>query len=391
MGRRLPGKVWALGTVSLLTDAASDMIYPLLPQLLTELGGAPWVLGVMEGVGELVASLVKVAVGRESDRGGRHGFFVVIGYGVATLARSALSLVSAPWQVVVARGMDRVGKGVRSGPRDAILAAATRLEQRGAAFGLHRAMDNFGAVIGGATAILLLRVGHFTIRQICAFALIPGLLSTAVAVAAVRKELAPQKRKTIDRPAPSKPSGAPLPPRVRAFLLAIALFSFGASADSFLLLRLSSLGLSLGWIPFAWITLQLGKALLNVPGGAIADRVGPRRVVVASWAVYGLAYVAFALAPSWPFFWAIFPLYALHYGLGEGAEKALMGVLAGDHQRGHAFGAQQAVHGAVLLPANVLFGLVYATHPSIAFAVSGIIGAVAAVALLLLVREPLGA
>ena len=353
---RLPAAVWALGTVSLLTDAAADLVYPLLPALL----GSAIALGAMEGVAELVASAVKVWAGRAADRRGTHGRFVVIGYTLAALAKPLIAICSTPLQIVLARSLDRTGKGLRSGPRDAILAEATPKEQRGLAFGVHRMMDNLGAVIGPLLAFGLLAAG-LSVRKVIAFSIVPGLLAVLVAMWAVRGV-------AIARHAHDELSeNVPLPPDARRLLVATGIFALGASADSFLLFRLSELGLPLKLIPIAWVTLQLGKALLNAPGGALADRVGPRRVLTASFLVYALAYAAFAFAPGWRSFWAVFLLYVAHYGLGEGAEKALMGDLVDARARGAAYGAQQAVHGVMLLPANLLFGFVLTVSPRIAF------------------------
>lgn len=368
---RLPAAVWALGTVSLLTDAAADLVYPLLPTLL----GSALALGAMEGAAELVASFVKAWAGRVADRRGAHGRFVVLGYGLAALAKPLVALCVAPYQIVLARTLDRTGKGLRSGPRDAILAEATPEAQRGVAFGVHRMMDNLGAVIGPLLAFGLLSAG-LSVRTVIGASIVPGALAVLVAAWAVRGV-------HVARVSAREAADAPLPEDARRLLLATGVFALGAAADSFLLLRLSQLGLPLRLVPIAWVTLQLGKALLNVPGGALADRWGPRRVLIGSWIVYAAAYGAFALAPGFRSFWAIFPLYAAHYGLGEGAEKALMARLSPAHARGRAFGAQHAVHGAMLLPANLAFGLLVTAHPQIAF---GGAAALAAVAALLLGR-----
>ena len=387
--RTLPKTVWALGAVSLLTDTASDMIYPLLPELLRQLGGGAVALGVMEGAAELLASFVKVWSGHASDRRGRRGPYVVFGYGLAALARPLMALVQAPWQVVVARAADRVGKGIRSAPRDALIGAAVPPERRGLAFGLHRAMDNFGAVLGPIAAWSLLSFGGLSLRGVFAVALVPGLVATLLAWRAVRGEL-PATTRPEPRSGPaSVESGArtPLSPAARRLLLVTGLFALGASADSFLMARLDDLRLPLAWIPIAWVTLQLAKALLNIPGGALADRLGARRVLIASWAIYALAYALFARAGSWWTFWAVFPLYAIHYGLGEGAEKSLMARSCRPHERGAAFGAQHAVHGVAMLPANVLFGVLYAKRPDLAFWASGALAALAAIALLVLIAD----
>ncbi|MEO7092888.1 MAG: MFS transporter, partial [Polyangiales bacterium] len=185
--RRLPREVWAFGTVSLLTDTASHMVYPLLPKLLETLGGGAVALGVLEGTGELLATVVKVWSGRASDRSGARGPFVVFGYALAALSRPALALVNAPWQVVLARSLDRIGKGIRTAPRDALMAAVTTDRNRGLAFGVQGAMDNLGAVFGPAVAWSLL-AAHVSLRQVFVLAVIPGLMSTAVAWLTVRRE-----------------------------------------------------------------------------------------------------------------------------------------------------------------------------------------------------------
>ncbi len=384
--RRLPPVVWALGAVSLLTDAASDMVYPLLPRLLATVGGGAVALGILEGTAELLSSFVKVWAGRSADRRGGHGRWVVLGYALATIARPALAWITAPWQAVLARTADRLGKGLRSAPRDAILARATEPARRGLAFGVHRGMDNLGAVVGPLIAYVLLTHAELPLRTVIALAIVPGIASTALAVWAVRRERAfeappSQAPREADAPPITVRGGSSLPRPSRAFLAAIAIFALGASADSFLMMRLEGLGLPLGWIPIAWVSLQLGKSLLNVPGGALADRFGPRAVLVASWSIYAVAYAAFAAAPSWWAFWAIFAVYALHYGLGEGAEKSLMVRLVPEDLRGTAFGWQHAVHGVALLPANVLFGFLYAHHPGWAFSVSAALATVATIAL----------
>lgn len=390
--RALPPAVWALGFVSLLTDTASDMVYPLLPKLLEELGSGSIALGVMEGTAELVASGMKIWAGRASDRATRRAPFVIFGYGLAALARPVFAFVNRPWQVVAARTVDRIGKGVRSAPRDALIGAVTPPDRRGLAFGLHRAMDNMGAVLGPTVAVVLLGLLHVPLRWVFGLALIPGAISTFVAWRATRKEPPREKpavrSEAVEEKTREKKSRAPLSPAARRLLIATGLFALGASADSFLMQRLTDLKMPLALLPVAWITLQLAKSLLNVPGGALADRLGARRVLLGSWTIYAIAYGLFAIAPSWPTFWALLPLYAIHYGLGEGAEKSLMTGVVDAKERGTAFGAQLAVHGVALLPANVVFGLIYAKNAAYAYYASGAFAAAGAIALLLLVREP---
>lgn len=382
---RLPREVWALGAVSFLTDTASDMVYPLLPKLLESLGGGAIALGMMEGTAELLASFLKVWAGRASDRRGVRGPFVVFGYLLAALARPLFAWVTAPWQVVLVRSVDRIGKGVRSAPRDAVIDAVTDEKNRGLAFGVHRAMDNFGAVAGPGVAWSLLALG-VSVRGVFLCAVVPGTISAFIAYLAVRGE---QTKRTKEKagPIPDEPRLArkadpeEVPRRLgrqaRRLLVATAVFALACSADSFLMARLIDLRMPLALVPIAWITLQAAKALLNVPGGALADRLGPRRVLAGSWFFYALSYALFAHAPTWGTFWAILPLYALHYGLGEGAEKSWMARLCPRELRGRAFGAQAAMHGVALLPANVGFGFLYAREPKLAFVASAALAIVA--------------
>lgn len=384
--RGLPAVVWGLGLVSLLTDIASDMVYPLLPKLLEGIGGGALALGVMEGVAELTSAVLKVGSGTLVDRGVRAGALVVGGYGIAALARPALSVATAPWQVVVLRSIDRLGKGIRSAPRDSILARSVDAAHRGLAFSVHRALDNLGAVIGGGLSFVLLGFFGLTVETVLVASVVPGLASTLVAFLTVRRDPPPPP---IDQPTAAETARAPLPGRVRAYLLVVALFYLAVSADSFLLAHLLRQGLDVRWAPIAWISLQLGKALLNAPGGALADRIGHRRALLASWLVYALAYSLFSVSPSAAVTWALFALYAVHYGLGEGAEKALLVELCPPSVRGRALGLLHAISGGALLGANLLFGAVYAAGPSLAFQIGAAIALVATLVFALTVRpEP---
>lgn len=389
--RSLPRTVWALGAVSLLTDAAADMIYPLLPTLLARVGATAFALGVMEGVAEAVSAIVKILSGRASDRG-RHGkALVVAGYGLASVARPLMAFAPAGWLIVVLRSLDRLGKGIRGAPRDAILAGSVGADRRGIAFGVHRAMDNMGAVVGGGLSFLLLAVAGLELDTVLLLSFVPGALSTLVALAFVRAPtpdpLAVTRPPGSGDSAPAAPTDSS-PPSSAGAVRAIAvftLFALSASADSFLMAHAVALGLPLPLVPLAWISLQFAKSALNVPGGWLADRLGPRIVVTVSYAVYAGAYLAFSVIESPWILWAVLPLYASYYGLGEGAERALLVSVSPLARRGRLLGAASAAQGLALLPANVVFGALYVVDPALAFRVCAVVALAATVLLVALV------
>ncbi len=373
---KLPKTVWRLGWVSLLTDVASDMSYPLLPAFLATMGAAGVWLGWVEGIADSVGALVRYAAGATSDRTPARKPFVVMGYTVSSLVRPLLALVTAPWQVVALRTTDRIGKGVRSAPRDALLAATITPEARAYAFGFHRMMDNIGAVIGPLLAFVLAGTLHWTVRAIFAFAIVPGLMAVSVLVLGVKEVAnAPTKK--------AAGGDAPLGGNVRRYLFALGVFSLGASSDSFLLLRLSRQHLAAAWLPIAWLTLNLVKASTNVGGGRLADRFGRKTVVLGGWLLYAAVYAVLPLAHTFEATWAIMIGYGFYYGLTEGAQSALLTDLAPKEQRGRAFGAFHAITGAAVLPANAVFGTIFDAHPNVAFLLGASFAAAGALALLL--------
>jgi MFS family permease len=354
------------------------MIYPLLPAFLKSLGAGAATLGLMEGVAESVSSLLKWWVGRASDGRARKPF-VLTGYAIATLTRPLLALATAPWHVIAIRTTDRIGKGIRAAPRDAIVAHAVDPRMRGRAFGFHRMMDNTGAVVGPMLAFALAGGLGWSLRAVFAAALVPGLFAVATVALGVHEHRAEGEPDAVGTEA--APSPAVLPSRLRAYLAVVFLFTLGASADSFLMLRLSDLGLADAWLPLAWVSLSAAKAVTNVPGGHISDRFGRRRTQVAGWLLYAIAYALFPMTRSIAVTWGLLVVYGAHYGLTEGGEKAIVADLAPPSMRGRAFGALHAVTGAAILPANALFGFLYATHAAWAFGVGAVCACSAAIAL----------
>jgi MFS family permease len=381
----LPRAVVALGWVSLLTDAASDMIYPLIPAFLLTLGGGAVELGWLEGLAELIGAALKLVSGAAADRMEKRKPLVALGYGISALTRPFLAIAAHPFHAVLVRAIDRVGKGLRGPPRDAIVADAVPPERRGHAFGFHRMMDNSGAVIGGLLAFALLHAFHLPLRRVFAIAVIPGLAAVAVILIFVRE---PPRSAPSGEAKPGKPKptlarvGPPFPPEAIRYFAALFVFSLAGSGDMFLVLRLTDLGLDTALVPIAWVGLQLGKAVLNVPGGKASDRYGRRRVLVIAWVLYALSYAAFGLVHGVAAGLAVLALYAIHYGLAEGGQRALIAEVVPKEAVGRAYGVQLAIEGAVVLPANVGFGFAYAhLGPAYAFGAAGALALLGAVVL----------
>ncbi len=378
----LPRNVKVLGGASLLNDVASEAVFPLLPLfLLHALRGNLFVLGLIEGVADTVSSAVKLWSGGRSDRAGRRKGFVLFGYAVTALLRPLIGLITAPWQLFALRTADRLGKGVRTAPRDAIIADSTPPAIRGRAFGFHRAMDHLGAAIGPllATAFLLLyaqpqpsaetvsaadrnprlALGPVAfspedLRTLFLLTVVPGLLVLVLLVFGLREVPA-------DSP-PRQPLRLTLRPfgrDFRVYLVALAVFTLGNSTDAFLLVRAHQLGVPWLWLPVLWAVFHVAKMSGNLVFGRAADRFGARPCIFLGWLVYGVVYLAFALASEAWQAWALFLGYALFYGLTEPAEKALVANLAGPERKGLAFGWYNAAIGVMALPSSVLFGLIY--------------------------------
>ena len=347
--------VWILGWVSFLTDVSSDMIYPLLPDFLTRtLKAGPAALGIIEGVAEATASLMKMVSGWWSDRRGRRKPLVLAGYGIASAVRPLVGLASSWGQVLAIRFTDRVGKGIRTSPRDALLADMVPPERRGRAFGLQRAMDNAGAVAGPLLAAFLLKYVLEDERSVFLLAAIPGLAAVLLLIFGVKES--PRVSPEASRAAATAGSG-PLPRRLKIAVGIFAVFALASSTDAFLLLRARDVGVALWQVPLLWAFFNGVKAALGVPGGALADRIGRTRTILLGWAVYAAAYLGFAFVSGAAAMWGLFAFYALFYALTEGAERALVADLAPAHLRGKAFGAFHAAVGLAALPASVLFGV----------------------------------
>lgn len=372
------------GIVSFLTDVSSEMVYPLVPLFLAALGAPPAALGVIEGLAESTAALLKTVSGWWSDRIGRRKPLAIAGYAGSNVGKLLLYAATG-WPVVLAgRIADRVGKGIRTAPRDALIADSAPPGRRGRAFGLHRAMDTLGAAAGVVIAILLLNYfGTDTdpagYRRIFLVALIPALAGVAVLFLIREPRVCPAPR---ERP---RLTLRGLPARLRLFLLIVGLFALGNSSNLFLLLRAKSLGFSAVGVLVLYLVFNLTHGLLSYPAGRWSDRVGRKRLLVAGYALYGIVYVGFALAPAPGWAWVLFAAYGIFYALTEGLEKALVADVAPVEHRATFIGLHSTLVGVGLLPASLIAGALWsALGPAAPFWFGGVLGLAAALGLTLI-------
>jgi MFS family permease len=426
-----------LGWVSFLTDVSSEMIVPLLPAFLATLPGAPArALGWIEGIAETTASATKIISGRWTDRAPAKKPLVLLGYGLSSAARPLIGLAPT-WPVVaLIRFTDRIGKGIRAAPRDTMIAAAAPPERRGAAFGLHRAFDNAGAVLGPLIAAGLVGIAGFSFRTVFLLAAVPAALSLLVLGFFVREkkdggtdrgfsEKVPKENDypvgassdAVTAPTGRVPSDAgahclseaslrakeegtapgeasarrlslshPLPPSFWRVGGVVGFFSLAVSSDTFILLRAREIGIGAAWLPILWAFSNGVRSLLATWGGGLSDRFGRRRLLLAAWSLYAACYAAFAFVTSVPLLVALVGVYSLYYALSEGTERALVADLVPAEARGRAFGWLNGLTGLAALPASAGFGLIWERFGSAAAFLSGAgIAAAAAGALFVLV------
>jgi MFS family permease len=385
---KLPKTVIGLGMVSLFTDVSSEAIFPLLPVFLTTLGASNAIIGLIEGTADLVANVLKYLTGIIADRRARLKPLIMIGYGVSTLIRPLVAFAASPWHVLVVRVGDRVGKGVRTSPRDALIANATEPRIRGRAYGFHRAMDHTGAAIGTLLgAGLLWWMGATSAEAATADQMRTVLLWAAVPGGFAMLALALTREPPRPPPMPATP-GEPtaLPPALKRALLPVALFAFANATDAFLLVKAARLGASPILAPLLWLALHVIKASTATVGGRLADRHGKRNALALGWSVYAVTWSAVGFAQSIPVLFVLAAIYGTSHGLVEGAEKALIAELASGNGKGKAFGSYNMLIGLAALAASATFGVVWDHFGSaIAFAGSGAVALIAAGTLLAVV------
>lgn len=368
-----------LGLVSFLTDVSSEMVYPLLPLYMTvKLGVGPAIVGLVEGIAESLASLVKVASGYFSDRTRQRKSITIAGYSCSSVGK-VLFYVSTSWSWVLGgRIVDRFGKGIRTAPRDALISESIPAGYAGRAFGLHRAMDTLGAVLGASLAFFLLVYYEGDYQQVFMVSLVPALLGVAVlfAVREVRKPDGVGKKFRLGWGA--------LDGRLKVFLLIIFLFSLGNSSNQFLILRAKDLGLTVTTSILLYVVFNLVHAASSYPLGRLSDSVGRKGLLIFGYAAYGAVYLGFALVPSKTYLWGLFAMYGLYLGATEGVEKAFISDLAPGHLKATMMGVHATLVGIGLLPASLIAGLLWSSlGPPLPFLFGSIAGFSAALALYL--------
>lgn len=359
----MPRNVLAVSAVSLLNDTSSEIIYPLLPAFLAlALGTTPFVIGIIEGFAESVASILKLFAGNLSDKLGKRKPLVFIGYAIAAITRPFLGFVASWPQVLIVRMTDRVGKGIRGAPRDALIASSVAKSERGIAFGFNRAADHLGAVFGPVAAFILLSIFAVNAAQptiaeyqyVFLFASAPVVLGLLIIWFVVRE---PETKRAISAPLDLKLSG--FDPNFKRLMVVVAMFTLSNSTDAFLLLRATDAGISPAVLPLLWMTLHFSKVIFSLLGGSISDRFGRKRTIAAGWAIYGLVYLGFGFVDSAWQCWLLFIIYGTYFGLTEGVEKAFVADLVPEEKRGTAYGIYNLAYGIAVFPASLLFGLVW--------------------------------
>ncbi len=382
---RLPKNVRNLGWVSFLNDVSSEMIYPLLPLFLTQaLGAGVLFVGLIEGVAESMSSFLKLFSGWLSDRFQKKKGMILFGYSLASVTRPFIGLASSSFHILFLRFFDRIGKGVRTSPRDALLSQSVGENERGKAFGFQRAMDHAGAMIGPLVASLLLATVTNNLRVVFVLSFVPAVFCLLVLFRGVKDT--PGKQ-TPGRPA-FRLRWRDWDRRFKFFLLVIILFTLGNSSDAFLLLRAKDLGIGMHAIPILWFLFHLSKTVFSVPGGIISDRIGRKKVMILAWTVYALVYLGFGFASKAYHVWLLFLVYGFFYGLSEGTERAWVSDLVEEPKRGTAFGAYHFAIGVAALPASLLLGLIWkAAGVQWAFSFGAVMALIATVLAMILMRE----
>jgi len=360
---RLTRNVWVTTITSFLTDVSSEMINNLLPLFLANvLGVSMAVIGLIEGIAEMTSSFLKAFSGWLSDKIGNRKWLAVAGYAISACAKPFFYFVTTWGGVLAIRFADRTGKGIRNSPRDALIADSTDEQHRGIAFGVHRAGDTAGAVLGIGIALLVvlatqagsLTLSRDTFQILVLIGIIPAFLAV-IALATLAKE-APRKKTSIQ---PMRLNWGALSPDFKFFLLIVGIFTLGNSSDAFIILRAQERGLTIADILGMLLMFNLIYAVFSSPLGALSDKIGRKRILIGGWLVYGVLYLCFALATDGMQIWLIYALYGLYYAAAEGTAKAMIADLIPSEQRGTAYGYYNALLGFMAFPASLLAGVLW--------------------------------
>lgn len=389
---RLHPNIWYLTIGSFLTDVSSEMLTNLIPLFLYNvLGVQTTIIGLIDGIAETTASLVKIFSGALSDRIGKRKSLTVLGYALSTISKPFLYF-AVTWEWVLGiRFSDRVGKGIRTAPRDALLADSTRPDQRGMAFGVHRAGDTAGAFVGLGIAALIIwmaqsgaaELERHTFQVVVLASIIPALIAVLVLALGVKEV---QAARQTSQPLPSL-SWKALDKRFQAFLVVMIIFTLGNSSDSFIVLRAQDRGLSVLQIMGMLMTFNAIYAALAGPLGSLSDRVGRRRLMLAGWIIYGLVYLGLALSHTGGQIWILFSIYGVYYALTEGIAKAFVADIVPTEQRGTAYGLFNAAIGLTAFPASLIAGILWQTiNPAAPFLFGAVLSILAGVLLITWVK-----
>jgi MFS family permease len=358
----LPRNVWAVGLTSFFMDVSSEMVINILPLFLANvLGVQTSIIGLIEGIAEATASILKLFSGWLSDKLGGRKWLAVAGYGLSAVTKPFFYIASS-WELIAGvRWADRVGKGIRTAPRDALVADSVTTETRGLAFGLHRAMDTAGAMLGMLIALAVvwmaqknsLALTKPTFQTIVLISLLPALLAVLSLVFGAQDVLVKEKR------AAPKFSLRSLGRPFNVFLVIVSIFTLGNSSDAFLVLRAQNLGITVTGVLLMLVMFNLIYSLVSTPAGSLSDRIGRRRLIVAGWLVYAAIYLGFALAQAAWQVWLLYVAYGLYYGMAYGTANALVADLVPENLRGTAYGTYNAVIGLLAFPASLIAGLLW--------------------------------
>jgi MFS family permease len=385
--QKLPPVVKATGFVSFFTDLGSEIIYPIMPIFLTQLGVSRAMIGSIEGLAEGLPAFIKLFSGAIADRVRNRKWLILIGYALSTLFKPLVAFARSGAIVLAMRLLDRVGKGLRTAPRDALVADSTPPSIRGHAFGYQRAMDHAGAMMGGLIGFgLLLWLGSDlpSMRKAIAWSFIPGILSVLTILFFIRDK---PDRQLVATPVRNPLAGIrTLPRSYFLYIAAASAFALANSSDAFLLLRAKDMGVGIAYLPLLWSMLHLIKSSTSIWGGKLSDRIGRRPVLIAGWTLYAAVYVGFALFTDGWQAWSLFITYGFFYGLTEGASRAVIADLIPEGQRGIAFGFWGMMEGLLLIAASILTGWLwdYTGSATIPFLFCGAMSFVGAILLLFL-------